>query len=280
MATKPTAVTKPSTSLMPKMDIGKLDTALAELKQESELLPKLKARAEVLKVVSTPEQFSEAGALLLEVRAFKKVPGFKLNPFMDIAKRVTEFLRTEKTKHENAAEMLDGIISGNMSDYTRREKESAQREQDLINQEKQRLADIEAEAERKATEDKAADERKARQKEIDDARKAGDLSKREADRMKKEAEEREKREREQAARDEQAAKLNVPETIVQPNTPTVAGLRKRVLWKFAVANANQLPRIYLMQNDVAIGQMVREVKSKEEAEARCPGITVWSEDVI
>jgi hypothetical protein len=46
---------------------------------------------------------------------------------------------------------------------------------------------------------------------------------------------------------------------------------------YRIVDEKKIPRRFLKPDETAIGQMVRERKSKELAEADCQGIEVWSE---
>src|SRR6267142_794502 len=123
----------------------------------------------------------------------------------------------------------------------------------------------------------AVEKRKAEQKSIEEARKAGELNKRQAEKMRKEAEERERAAKEQAEKDAELVKASVTDVEVKPNIPTVAGVPSRRNWKFRVLDATRIPRAYLMPNEVKIGADVRFLKNKLEAESKIPGIECWEE---
>ena len=64
---------------------------------------------------------------------------------------------------------------------------------------------------------------------------------------------------------------------VKPNIPTVAGTVSRQNWKFRIVDANKIPHLFLMPDEVRIGRMVRDIKDKQKAEVECPGIEVWAD---
>ncbi len=253
MATEP----KAPSAIIPAMDTQGLELALSSLQQETLILPELKAQAEAMKV-ETPQQYAEAGELLVRVRSIRKIGAFKLGPFEEIVKRVSAFLKTERTKHEAQVDVIDASLSGKMAEFKRKEREAAAQEAARENERRR------SEAQKKAEED-----RKAREKEIEKQRKAGELSKREAERQKKEV-----------AQETAAQALDVKEVTVDPNVPKIAGLKQRVNWYFRVVDASKLPRHFLRVDDVAIGQEVRRIKDKARAEAAILGIEVWSEDSV
>ena len=274
-----TAIEPSKAQLIPSTEMKGLELALGELRNEAAVLPELKAKADAL-TVTTPNQYAEAGALLTQVRSVKKAGAFKINPFLEIAKRVSDFLRNERTEHENKCLAIDETISYKMSDFKRREREAAEAEERKINEERRRAAAKEFEEKLKEAAVQAAEERKKREKEIAEAQKSGEVKKREAERLKKEAAEQEARAKRQAEEDARIAAANVQDVKVLPSTPKVAGIRGRVNWKFRFVDPNRIPRCYMMPDEVKIGQMVRAEKDKKRAEGICPGIEVYSEDAV
>lgn len=274
-----TQITKPQVEIVPSIHSKELEVALTELHAETEKLPVLREKAKAIEV-TTPAQFADAGQLLNEVRAAKKIGGFKIDPFKAIADRVVTFLRTEKTKHENAAQEIDAILSAKMSDYTRREREAAQREQDRINEERRVATQKAADEQRKADEAAAIEERKRREKEIAEAKKAGEVSAREAERLKKEAKAQEDIDKQKAKETQQFAVQNVQDVRVQPNTPKVAGQRQRIVYCFEIIKPNEVDRAFLCPDDQAIGAKVRSDKNPEKSMMEIGGIRVWSEDRV
>lgn len=156
------------------------------------------------------------------------------------------------------------------------ERRAAEAEQRRINEENRRLAAEKAEEERQERERQAFAERRQQELEADKLRKAGEISKREADKLKKEAVAQEERQRQQAA-DDAKLQAQVAPVEVKASIPTLQGTQSRRNWKFKVTHKSIIPRQYTMPDMVAIGQMVRDEKDKDKAEALCPGIEVWSE---
>jgi hypothetical protein len=259
-----------ATQAITKPEVTELEKGLAQLQSEARAVVK----------VSTPQEYASAGSILVAIRNYQKDVKNKLNPFVDIARRAYDAARQEMQKYLNQAQELEIVLTRPMEDFKRREREAAEAEQRRINEERRVEAARLAEEQRKADEARAKEERDKREREIKEAQKAGDLKKREAEKLRKEAEERERQQREQAARDAEAAKNSVQSVTVKPSTPTIAGLRGRVNWKFRIVDANKIPRTYLCPDEQAIGRMVRETKDKAAAEAKCGGIEVFTEDSI
>jgi len=265
MATPDTEIVQPAqVSIIPPTDLPNLQNALAEMDRDAAILPELRVKAKDI-LIKDASTYAEAGQMLARVREFKKVPDFKLGQFLSRARRVVDWLRTEQNKHVNAAEEIDGVLKGKMAEYKRKETAAAYAEQQRINEERRKQAEAQAEA-----------DRKAREKEIAKQVKTGEVGKREAQQLRK-----------QADADAKEHLFNMPQVKVKPSVPTVSGVRMTTNWKFTVTDPDALMdafregrmelRPFIEPNEVQIGQMVRAAKDKEKAEAKCPGITVWSE---
>lgn len=161
-------------------------------------------------------------------------------------------------------------------DWNILERQRAEAEERRLNEERQRKAREEAEAERKRVQAQADADRKAREKEIEAQRKAGELNKREADRLKREAEEAARKAKEQAEADAKAQAAVAP-VQVKPNTAAAPGVSSRMNWKFRIVDPNKIPRVFLIPDEQAIGAKVRWMKDKAATEALIPGIEVFND---
>jgi hypothetical protein len=216
-------------------------------------------KAEVFAIeVKNANDYAFVGTFLVRLRNIKKQIGFLLDPGIQSAQAHVNELREGKARYVRQIDELDSLASRPAEEWKRAERLAAEAEQRRLNDERRK------EAERQAEED-----RKRREKEIKDAQKAGDIGKREAERLKKEAEQ-----------EKQIALSNHQDVKVQPAVPTISGIRARVNWRFKIVDENKLPRMYLAPDMILIGRMVRETKDKAAAEAKCPGLEVWSEDAI
>lgn len=259
MATE--AVSKPETT--------KLETAIEQFRGEIKTL-----------AIKTAGDYERAGQILVALKNYEKDVHTALDPFVEIPRRAYEAARQERQKWLNAAEELRGRVSAPMADFKRAERIAAEAEEKRINEERRREAERQAEADRKAAEAQAEADRKEKEKEIEAARKAGDLNKKQADKMKKDAAADAVIAKEAAAEQARLQTANVQTVTVKPAVPTVAGLRARVNWKFRITDASRLPRKYLIPNEVLIGRDVREWKDKEATEKAIPGVEVYTEDSI
>jgi hypothetical protein len=294
MATK---IVKVNAELVPSIKSEELSIALAELAKEAAALPKLKQEVDA-QLVTNAQEYAEMGTLLTSVRSIGKVGAFKINPFLEVAARVTNFLRGERSKHEDAAAVIANTASTKMADYKRREREAAEAEQRRINEKRRIEAEKAAAEQRKKDEAEAERQRKIREKEIKAAQEAGDLKKREADKLRKESEAQAARDREQAARDAEAAKANVQEIRVAPNTPKIAGTRGRIQYSAKVTDELLLLHAYveahipldqeralylrqfIMANEQKLGEEARAVKDSKKLNATIPGASFTDEDKI
>lgn len=282
-----TRIIKPEVQIIPKLDEKSLAVALADLQDELKVIPELTAKAEALKVTNAAE-FAEAGALRADVRSRMKIPKFKTQPFEEVAKRVVDFLRGKRTEAELQFSTIDQAITAKMDAHARQERLAAEAEQRRINEERRIAAEKEAAERRKEAEKQAEEDRKLREKQIEAARKAGEVGKRESDRLKKEAEEKAARDKAAAAVEESLARGQVQEVTVKPNIPTVAGSRRRVTYQFEVANddalldawkaGNDSLRRFIMLDEQEIGRAVRDTKDCARSMIEIPGIRVWEDD--
>lgn len=237
-----------------------------------------RSQAEEL-VVTNSEDYAATLGFLKELRTYKKAVGFEKDPGIDSAKQHLDFLREDKAKHIRPLDAIDKVAAQKAADWKENERLAAAAEERRVNEQRRRDAAENAAADRRAAEAAAEAERKRRQKVIDDARKSGEVGKREANKLAKEVAERAERDK-KAAREAEEAAANVKDVKVKADIPTVAGTMGRTNWKFRVVNPDLVPRAYLHPNEVAIGGMVRNTKDKRKAEAKCPGIEVWSKDAV
>lgn len=216
----------------------------------------------------------EAKLMQRDIRDYMKDVHSKLDPFVNAAKRNLQDAKDQLARYLDPAEAMDTSLGQRVKDFERREREAAEAETRRINEERFRAAEAQAEADRKERERVAAAERKAKEAELEAARKAGDIGKREAEKLKKEAAAAEEREKVRAAEEAKIAAANVPEVKVEANIPTVAGVPSRRPWKFRIVDAARIPRQYLIPDEVAIGAFVRTNKKPGQV---IPGIVAYQE---
>ncbi len=68
----------------------------------------------------------------------------------------------------------------------------------------------------------------------------------------------------------------VEPVVVPSNLPKVEGISFRKDWKWEVTDVSQIPRNYMMVNEVAINGVARAMKDK----TNIPGIRVYPEQVV
>ncbi len=250
----------------------------AEIATITDKVAILRTEAEAIAVINQ-DDYTRALTFVKSLRAYKKDVGFKLDPGIHSAREHLEFLREEKAKHIRPIDELDKAVSARASTWREQERLAAEAEQKRLNEERRRQAREDAERGRIAADKEAKRQEEERKKEIERARKAGEFGKRDANRLAKEAAAQAERDR-VAAREAEERDRQVKEVKVKPSIPKMAGIKGRTNWKFKIINEALIPRQYLMPDNVAIGAMVRGVKDKQEAKAKCPGIEVWSGDSV
>jgi len=261
---------------MPEPELSREAAPNAEIVKVEQGLSALRTRAQAI-VVRNAEEYTQACQVALDCRAYIKDVGHKLDPGIESAKRHYDFLRNEKTKYTEPAKQIAEIAAQKAEAWKAEERRKAEEEQRRINEERRLAAEAQAKKEREERERIAAAERKAKEAEIEAARKAGDLKKREAEKLAREAREAEERERLRAAEDAKIAAANVQEVKVAAAVPKVAGIKARVNWKFKIIDANRIPREYCIPDEVKIGGFVRSLKKPGEV---IPGVEAYSEDGI
>lgn len=235
----------------------------------------LRSRAEAI-AVRDSDSYAAACQIALDGRAYIKRVGFELDPGIASAKDHLDLLKNQKAKFVDPAKQIVEVAAQKAEAWKAEERRKAAAEEERINAQRRAEAARIADEQRRRDEAVAAEAKKLRDAQIEEARKAGEMGKREANRLAKQAEEDRLAAVALAAKQAQEAAANVQEVKVAPSVPKVAGIRARVNWKFRIVDASRLPRKYLMPDEVAIGQEVRSMK----AEALIPGVEVYSEDGI
>jgi hypothetical protein len=222
--------------------------------------------------VKDAETCLKAKTLMRDIRLEMKMRHAVLDPFVAIAKKNYDDAKDERAKYIDPLQTMDDSLGLQVKDFERRERERAAAEERRINEERQRLAAIEAARIQKEAWAAAKAERERQEKLIKDLRAEGELNKREAEKAKKEAADREARAKAEAA---EQAKLDahVEAIKVQPNLSAVAGVPSRVNWRFRVVDRLQVPEQYWMLNEQMIGADVRRDKDK----TNIPGIEIFCE---
>ena len=254
---------------MPNEELAVVETRLMELNR----------RANEILVVDAGS-YAEACQLVLVARKEIKNIGFALDPGIASAKAHLDDLKFQKSVHVDKWTPTVSLCEQKAEAYKAEERRKAAAEQERLNALARVEAQRKADEERKAAEAQAKLDREKREKELEEARKAGEINKREQEKLRKQAEADEKAARELAAKQAVETAADVKTVTVAPDVPKVAGIRARVNWKFRIKDAKKLPRNFLMADEVAIGAEVRRMKNKEQAETAIPGIEVYCEDSI
>jgi hypothetical protein len=293
MATKNSLIKQ--AEIIPTLDQHSLSLALSELQDELGIVPEWADKALKLAVTNAGE-YQAAGEFRAEVRSHKKVVRFKLDPFQEVAKRVTDFLKGKRTEAENRFDAIDNLITQKMNQQAEKERIAAEAEQRRVNEEKRIREEKEAAERRKAMEAQAEADRKQREKEIAEARKAGELNKRETEKALKETFERAQRDREAALREEAESKANFKPIEVKPDLPTIQGSRRHRNFRATFVNFHALLEAwrqarnqgsmdraaylsgFITGDDQALGREARAVQDSRKLETMIPGIVGFDED--
>jgi hypothetical protein len=248
-----------------------------ETKQIESGLANLRDRANAI-VVKDADSYAAACQVALDGRAYIKRVGFELDPGIASAKDHLDLLKNQKAKFVDPAKQIVEVAAQKAEAWKTEERRKAAAEQERINEERRREAARIAEEERQEAVRKAIAEQKEREAEIARQRAAGELKKREADKLAKLAAQQAEAAIDQAADAAATAAASVQEVRVAPAVPKVAGIKARVNYKFKITDESKLPRNFLMADEVAIGQFIRA--EKRLGTDIIPGVEVWSEDGI
>jgi len=261
-----------ATQIIPTSEQQRIEATLVPLKQ--------RVAAIVEHGVTTASEYADAGDVLREIKGQEKTAQGILKPYVDIAKRAWEDAKAQMDRQVNPFSQLKEMVSRPMEAYAAEERRKAEMEQARQREEARKEAARIAEEQRKAAEAQAAEERKKRLAEIEFQKGIGELKKKEAAELARQAKEQEERDREAARIAAERQAMEVASVVVEANIPKVAGIKRRVNYKFRVVDAAKIPHAYLMPDLVKIGEMVRRTKNTAKAEAECPGIEAYEEDSV
>jgi hypothetical protein len=277
--------------IIPRSELSNYKQSVLDLELQSKELDALGVQALQFTTIRTKDEANAAAAILSQIRSRKKIPGFKIDPFLDIIKRVANHVREIRDNLDAKIKGLDEPLAQKIADFDRREKAAAQKEEDEKNAVRRKEAADKAAADKREADWKAEEERQARQREINAAAKAGDVGKREAAQLKKQADEDADKIMQQNAQKAVVAATDVKDVKVKADIPRGIGLRRVTRWFWRVTDITKIPREKLYpskQQDgtydtakfPAITELVNSEKNKAKAEAACPGIEVWSKETV
>lgn len=232
------------------------------------------ARADALQV-SNDAEASVAGEILRDIQRRRKAAKAEhkglVGPLWETKKRIDQ-------KFKNAMAPFDA------ADAKIREKLGTyQAEQERIRQEEEaRLEAERQERERKAREDRErqeAEERAKREQAEKEAREAGEEAKAAQDEADREAAERlaeEARQKAEEAKTAEAAIASLPEPTlpraVVPAAPRLDGITQPKRWVAEVVDASQVPRAWLVVDEVALRKHMHETLKVTGGPPVVPGV--------
>ena len=288
------------------------DTAMVVRQEVEKGLATLRQQAEAI-VVTNQQDYIEAVQIKNAVNSYIKDVKAKLGPGIASAKDHLDFLKNEMAKYITPAEQIAQTVESKRIRWAEEEKRKAEAEERRINEERRIEAERVAAEERKERERVAAEERAERERVAEEERKerlraaeaakrAGDIGKREADRLKKEAEaeaererqraaEAEKREKARAAEDAKKAAENVQTVTVKPAVPVVAGAKNQTFYFAEVTDPQAIIRAYetakdpvriaflrrfIQVNEQEVGKFARDTKDPKKCAELLPGVKFTS----
>ena len=263
--------------LIPSLELPDFSKAVSTLEAvEQELVP-ISQAARSLKIDSASD-FARAGEMIAALKAFDKGSEATMAPYKAKVKLVSDFIRTRLLRVANKVEETKGILTPKMAEWTRKEQAAAKAEQDRLQAIETARLKREAQEKQQKDEEAAAIIRKAEVANIRADLKSGKITKRQAEKLLKLAGAIEEAAKVNAACEAEEATANAAKTASQlkvaANVPTVAGVVKRVNYKFHVIDENKIPREYLTPNLVKIGEFVRAAKKVGEV---LPGIEAFED---
>lgn len=217
--------------------------------------------------VTTAEQYSAGAAELQGIKAkFREIDEARkqlVKPINEAHKRVQEFFSGPLDFLSKAEAIIKGKLVVYQNEQDRLRREEQRRAEEAARKERERLESQAREAERKAREKADADRRAA-----EAAAAAGRAE--EAARLAARAAATETKAAEKAeALEQRAASVVAP--VVHRETPKVAGLKTREVFKFEIVDAGLLPREYLVPDE----QRIRKVVNALKMDAKIPGVRVY-----
>lgn len=256
-------------------------------------LQSLKKQADAI-VVSNQQDYIEAVQIKNQVNSYIKDVKAKLGPGIASAKDHLDFLKNDMMKYLTPATLILDAVEAKRIRWAEEEKRKAEAEQRRINDENRIKAQAAADAERKERQRIAEEERKQAEKEVEAARKAGDIGKREAERLKKEAALAAEREKARADFEAVHAVENVQQVTVKAAVPVVAGVKNQTFYHAEVTQPVLILLAYqsaVLNNDKdrmlflgrfitvdtqEVGKFARDTKDNSKATAQLPGVRFWS----
>jgi hypothetical protein len=215
-------------------------------------------------VVKDAETCLEAKTAQRDVRNYLKDVKAKLDPFVNSAKAAYDAAKDERARWLTPAEAIDEALAVKVKTYERIEREAAEAETRRVNEHNRRAAEARAKAERAEADRLAAEVRKENEKRIAEAQKAGDLKKREAEKMRKEAAEAEARAKAIAAEEAARTAANVQTVTVAPSIPKVAGVPSRRNYRARIIDVAKIPDQWWIVDIQSLNAEAREQKKVGE----------------
>lgn len=222
--------------------------------------------------VATAEQYSAGAADLQRVKAAQKrleeTRTSITGPMNAALKRVNDFFRAPADRLATIERTIKGKLSAFATEQERIQREEQRKAEEAARREREKQEAAAREARRKAEEEAAELRRKAE---------AEAAAGRAAEAAKLAARAEQKIERAEAkAETLEAAAAQVVAPVVQVDTPKVAGLAMRDVWKFEITDPSKINPAFLIPDEQKIRKLVQTMKG-DAAGLVGAGVRVWSE---
>lgn len=248
------------------------DTFPADFASVAPTLEAVRTGYAAIRTIQTTEQFTGAGELLKAVKgALKQIEDQRVA----ITKPINESLRAVNAQAKAAAapfETAEREIKARMVEYTD--------EQERIRRNEQRKADEAARRERerlaeqhRKTEAEAREKAEALRRRAEEAEAAGRAA--EAANLAAKAEKVEERAAEKVE-DLQLREAMIVAPVIDRETPKVAGISFREVWKFEILDPSKINRAFLVPDEQKMRRQVQALKG-DAAGVIGEGVRVWME---
>lgn len=245
-----TSIKKKDTEIIPSSELPRFAEAVVYVEGLAVQLEEIRHRVANIKVRDR-EEFRTAGELVAELKKIDKQCEQSLQPYKDILKEVSDYIKKKGNAVYDEVEQLRKLMNTSMGDFTRKEEADRKAEEAREQAALQLKLQQEAEAKRIADQKAAAERRAIRVKEIRAQFGRGEITKRQSEKLLREAGATEEADKAAASAAADEAKVQAAEKakelVVESNVPNVAGVQKRT--NFHAACSDRKKFLQLMADD-------------------------------
>jgi len=189
--------------------------------------------------IETPADYKKAGELLMAVRALRKKIETYFKPLKEAAHRAWRAICEQEKKELERLTPYEKIVQDRMLQYQAKEAARAKAEAEKL------LKEIKAKAEEQILKAAIAAESAGMGKQADEIL-------------------------------NQAEKIKLPPAEKLIDRPKAAGTSIREVWDFAIEDASQIPREFLMPDTSKIRSFIQQEKEK----AKIPGVKIYKRQIM